>query len=146
MEDDEIRARFDGRSRVVLLPGNVTTLKRARIEEIGHALGYRLLTVENLGRAGVRLVYERDESPLARRRNELSIARLRANGPLLPAVEPPVPPPPGPPPPAPAQQPGARRPGRLPAGPPPPPTTVAPPGPRIPPRPYYPPLPPPPAS
>lgn len=98
MKDDEIRSRFDGRGSVVLLPGHASAPRQRQIEEIARALGYRLLTTESLGPAGVRLVYERDDGPLARRRTELTIARLRAGGPLLPAVEPPPPPPPGPPP------------------------------------------------
>ncbi|MDF6022598.1 hypothetical protein [Streptomyces sp. JH34] len=141
MEDDEIRARFDGRSRVDLLPGHVTAQRQRRIEEMGHALGYRLLDTQGLGPRGVRLVYERDDGPLARRRAELTVARLRAGGPLLPVMEPPAPPPPGPPPPAPAPRP-PRQPSRPPSGPPPPPHTVAPARPRLPPRPPYPPLPP----
>ncbi|MCX4866106.1 hypothetical protein OHU11_23550 [Streptomyces sp. NBC_00257] len=103
MKDDEIRASFDGRARVKLLPDRATASNRHRIEEIAHALGYRLLATENLVEFGIRLVYERDDAPIARRRAELTIARLRAGGPLLPAVEPPPPPPPGPPPPAPSQ-------------------------------------------
>ncbi|MDK0524358.1 hypothetical protein [Streptomyces sp. ML-6] len=103
MKDDEIRASFDGRGRVELRIGHVTAARRRRIEEIAHALGYRLVMVENLGQLGIRLVHERDDGPIARRRAELTIARLRADGPLLPAVEPPPPPPPGPPPPAPSQ-------------------------------------------
>ncbi|MEU3922370.1 hypothetical protein [Streptomyces sp. NPDC029004] len=147
MKDDEIRARFDGRGHVELLPGNDTASKRRRIEEIAHALGYRLLAVHNLGFAGVRLDYERDDTPQARRRNELTIARLRAGGPLLPAVEPPPPPPPTPPPPAPSQL-RPRQPSRPWAAPPPPPPTAAPARPRLPPRPPGPPppLPPPPIT
>ncbi|MEU6985313.1 hypothetical protein ABZ946_18075 [Streptomyces sp. NPDC046324] len=93
--DDEIRARFDGRGCVELLPGGVSAAKRRRMDEIAHALGYRLRAVEELGLAGVRLVYDRDDGPQARRRSELTIARLREGGQLLPAVEPPPPPPPG---------------------------------------------------
>ncbi|RPK68636.1 MULTISPECIES: hypothetical protein [unclassified Streptomyces] len=105
MKDDEIRASFDGRARVKLLPDRATASNRHRIEEIAHALGYQLLATESLVEFGIRLVYERDDAPTARRRAELTIARLRAGGPLLPAVEPP--PPPGPPPPAPAAQPSS---------------------------------------
>ena len=90
VKDDEIRARFDGRGRVERMPGHATGPRRQRIEDMARALGYRLLSVENLGGLGIRLVYEHD-FPLARRRNELSLARLRAGGPLLPAVEPPPP-------------------------------------------------------
>ncbi|MBM7439407.1 hypothetical protein JOC24_002829 [Streptomyces sp. HB132] len=140
MKDDEIRSRFDGRGRVVLLPGHASAPRQRRIEEIARALGYRLLTTESLGSAGVRLVYERDDGPLARRRTELTIARLRAGGPLLPAMEPPPPPPPGPPPTAPAQR-RTRQPVRPPSEPPPTPA-AAPAGPRVPPPPPYPPLPP----
>ncbi|WP_406275152.1 hypothetical protein OHT93_29365 [Streptomyces sp. NBC_00191] len=142
MKDDEIRARFDGRGRVELLPGNATASKRRRIEEIAHALGYRPLAVHNLGLAGIRLDYERDDTPQARRRSELTIARLRAGGPLLPAIEPPPPPPPTPPPPAPSQL-RPRQPSRPPSAPPPPPPAAAPARPRLPPPPPCPPLPPP---
>ncbi|MFF4699903.1 hypothetical protein [Streptomyces chattanoogensis] len=127
MKDDEIRARFDGRARVELLPGHATDSKRRRIEEIAHALGYQLLAAENLGPyRGVRLIYERDEAPQARRRAELTIARLRAGGPLLPAMEPPAPPPPSPPPPAPSQL-RPRQPSHHRWGTPPPPPPIAPP-------------------
>ncbi|MFD9030424.1 hypothetical protein ACFVZW_04540 [Streptomyces sp. NPDC059567] len=142
MNDDEIRARFDGRARVELILGDVTASGRSRIDEIAHALGYRLLAVHNLGYARFRLDYERDEDPRARRRTELTIARLRAGGPLLPAVEPPPPPPPATPPPAPSQA-RPRQPGRPWSAPPPPPPRAAPPGPRIPPPPPFPPPPPP---
>ncbi|MFJ8584734.1 hypothetical protein ACIRD2_08750 [Streptomyces sp. NPDC093595] len=147
MKDEEIRTRFDGRGRVELLPGNLPYTGQRRIEEIAHALGYRLTAADRLYPVGVRLVYDRDDTPQARRRAELSIARLRAGRPLLPATEPPVPPPPPPPPPAPAQlQP--RRPSRPPSEPPPPPPLPAP-GParpRVPPPPSYPPPPPPPPA
>lgn len=142
MNDDEIRGSFDGRGRVDLLLGLTTAAKQHRIEEIAHAFGYRLLATQNLGRAGVRLLYERDDDPRARRRAELSVARLRAGGPLLSAVESPPPPPPGPPPPV-SSQPRPRQPTRPPS-PPPPPSTVAPPRPRFPPPPVVPPPPPPP--
>ncbi|MFB7708358.1 hypothetical protein [Streptomyces sp. NPDC056105] len=85
MKDDEVRARFDGRGRVELIPGLSTAAKPARIEEIAHALGYQRFSIENLGRAGVRLVHARDDGPQARRRAEPTIARLREGGPLLPA-------------------------------------------------------------
>ncbi|MFD8821520.1 hypothetical protein ACFV1C_04005 [Streptomyces sp. NPDC059605] len=143
MQDDEIRAGFDGRARVELRIGLVTAASRRRIEEIAHALGYRLITAENLAELGTRLVHERDDGPIARRRAELTIARLRAGGPLLPAVEPPPPPPPGPPPPAPSQA-RPRRPDRPRWGPPPPPplpATEAPARPRFPPPPSVPPPP-----
>ncbi|WP_329117942.1 hypothetical protein [Streptomyces sp. NBC_01353] len=145
MNDDEIRARFDGRARVELILGDVTASRRSRIEEIAHALGYRLLAVHNLGYGRVRLDHERDEDPRARRRAELTTARLRAGGPLLPAVEPPPPPPPAMPPPAPSasSQARSRQPGRPWSAPPPPPPVAAPPGPRIPPPPPFPPPPPP---
>ncbi|MFE9728080.1 hypothetical protein ACFYQ5_32075 [Streptomyces sp. NPDC005794] len=142
--DDDVRSRFDGRGRVEVRSGRHTDEKQRRIEQIARALGYRLLTVHALVGGAAQLVFERDDAPLARRRNELTIARLRAGGPLLPAVEPPPPPPPLPPPPV-ASQPQRRRPGRLPSGPPPPPP-VAPAvqRPRVPSPPPFPPLPPPP--
>ncbi|WP_208604893.1 hypothetical protein, partial [Streptomyces mutomycini] len=115
MKDDEIRSRFDSRGRVELVPGHASPRRQRQIEDIGRALGYRLLTVEKLGRAGVRLVFERDDGPLARRRTELAVARLRAGGPLLPAMDPPPPPPPGPPPTAPLRH-RRRQPVRPPSG------------------------------
>ncbi|ATW52241.1 hypothetical protein CGZ69_35260 [Streptomyces peucetius subsp. caesius ATCC 27952] len=141
MEDDEIRARFDGRAHVELLLGNITTLEQRRVDQIARALAYRLSAVHRQWPSGVQLVYERDDDPQACRRRELTIARLRAGGPLLSEIEPPPPPPPGPPPPAPTRPP--RQPSRPPAEPPPPPT-AAPAGPRIPPPPPFPPPPPPP--
>lgn len=140
MKDDEIRAHFDGRGRVELLPGHAIASKQGRIGEIAHALGYRLLATQSLGRAGVRLVYERDDAPHARRRAEQTIERLRAGDPVLPAIEPP-PPPPAPPLMSRQTPPRPRR--SLEPQPPPPPT---PPGPRIPSRPPHPPPPPPPPS
>ena len=140
VRDDEVPACFDGRGRVELLPGLATAAEQRRIEEIAHALGYRLVAVEGLGRAGVRLVYERDDGPLARRRSEMAVERLRAGGPLLWGTEPPPPPPPAAPPPAPSQSRERRR-GGPPAEPPPPPSAVAPARPPIPPRPPYPPPP-----
>ena len=103
MDDDEIRARFDGRSRVELLPGLVTAARRHRIDDIAHALGYRLLEVWSLGPAGTGLRYQRDDAPHARRRAEQTIARLRAGGPVLSEIQP-APPPPSAPPPAPTGQ------------------------------------------
>ncbi|GGQ83292.1 hypothetical protein GCM10010216_51320 [Streptomyces flaveolus] len=142
MDDDEIRTRFDGRARVELLPGGFTASKQRRADETAHALGYRLLATQQLWPSGVRLVYERDDAPQAQRRRELTIARLRAGGPLLSEIEPPPPPPPGPPPPAPTRPP--QQPTRPPAEPPPPPTAApaGPSGPRIPPPPPFPPPPP----
>ncbi|MET7540537.1 hypothetical protein ACWGDS_06295 [Streptomyces sp. NPDC055059] len=134
MKDDEVRARFDGRGRVELIPERATAARLGRIEEIAHALGYQRHAIENLGRAGTRLVYGRDDGPQARRRAELTIARLREGGPLLPAIEPPPPPPPSVPPPAPAQAPPRQRSRPLAAPPPPPPL--------FPPRPSQPPGPP----
>ncbi|MFC9605997.1 hypothetical protein ACFTTN_21335 [Streptomyces niveus] len=133
MKDDEIRARFDGRGRVELIPeGHVTAAKRRHLENIAHALGYRLLDNQNTGLGRGLFLFERDDGPQARRRNELTVARLREGGPLLPVgpPEPPPPPPPGPPP-APSQ-PRPRRYGRPASGPPPP----------APPRPRHPPMPP----
>jgi hypothetical protein len=127
VKDDEVRARFDGRGRVELIPGLSTAAKLGRIEEIAHALGYQRLSIENLGRAGVRLVYGRDDGPQARRRAELTIARLREGGPLLPAIEPPPPPPPSAPPPAPSQAAPPRQRSRPLSAPPPPPPLFPPP-------------------
>ncbi|MFF6807841.1 hypothetical protein [Streptomyces sp. NPDC012616] len=118
MTDEEIIRHFDGRGRFEFL---TRASQKARIEKITHALGYRLLAADNLRRGRVRLHFLRDDSPLARRRAEQTIARLRAGGPVLPeSAE--VPPPP-PPPPIPS---------------------AAPPAPGAPSRPPYPPMPPPP--
>ncbi|WP_344421128.1 hypothetical protein [Streptomyces lavendulocolor] len=147
VEDDEVRSRFDGRAHVELLPGGAGAAERRRIDEIAGALGYRLSAVENLGFAGMRLRYERDDDPRARRRAGLTVERLRSGGPLLPAVEPPVPPPPASPPPAPApvRLPPRQR-TRPPSEPPPPPPlpAAAPTRDRVPPRPPRPPPRPPP--
>ncbi|MEU0086258.1 hypothetical protein [Streptomyces sp. NPDC006274] len=144
MTGDGIRARFDGRSRVEVMLGPVSASKRERIEQIAHALGYRLLSMQSQFPSGLWCVFERDDSPLARRRNEPAIARLRAGEPLLGALDPP--PPPASPPPV-GSQPRPPRP-RRPASPPPPPPAVAPARPRVPPPPAHPspPLPPPPAD
>ncbi|MER5294079.1 hypothetical protein ABT382_18650 [Streptomyces pharetrae] len=140
MDDDEIRSRFDGRGEVGLLLGGVTAARRRRIDDIGHALGYRLLDAQNLGYGRVRLRYRRDDAPHARRRAEQTIARLRAGGPVLSEIEPAPPPPPSAPPPAGHRPPGPRR--RPPSHePPPPPPVAAPPRPRLPPLPPYPPAP-----
>ncbi|MFD5710473.1 hypothetical protein ACFWHW_08765 [Streptomyces pharetrae] len=141
MDDDEIRSRFDGRGEVGLLLGGVTAARRRRIDDIGHALGYRLLDAQNLGYGRVRLRYRRDDAPHARRRAEQTIARLRAGGPVLTEIEPAPPPPPSAPPPAPAghRPQGPRRPPSH--EPPPPPPVAAPPRPRVPPLPPYPPAP-----
>lgn len=145
-----MRACFDGHGRVELLPGRATASQQRRADEIAHALGYRRLAAQNLGRLGVRLVYERDDGPQARRRAELTIARLRAGGPMASVVEPPPPPPPAPPPP-PQSQLRPRQTGRSPSAlpPPPPPLTASPARPRVPPPPAFPPppsAPPPPIS
>ncbi|MGP4088777.1 hypothetical protein ACTWQJ_30375, partial [Streptomyces sp. KR55] len=91
MNDEEIVAHFDGRGRVELLTGRLYASRKRRLEEITYELGYRLLSIENLGHAGVRLRYERDDAPHARRRAEQTIERLRAGGPVLPAIAPPPP-------------------------------------------------------
>lgn len=68
MNDDEIRARFDGRGRVELVPHDrVTAAKRRRIEDIAHARGYRSLDVRNAGMGGIQFGYEGDDGPQARR-------------------------------------------------------------------------------
>ncbi|WP_372352585.1 hypothetical protein [Streptomyces sp. KL116D] len=111
MTDSEFGTHFDGRGRVEILPGLVTAAERQRIEETGHAFGYRLAAADSLGRRGVRLLFERDDGPVARRRAELTVARLRAGGPLLPVVDAPPPPPPPPPPVAPPPPARPPRPG-----------------------------------
>ncbi|OIJ92664.1 hypothetical protein [Streptomyces colonosanans] len=103
MKSEEIVALFDGRGRIELLLGTLENLFTRNVEGIAHALGYRLLSTEVIGRTRIRYCFERDDAPLARRRAELTIARLRAGGPVLPACEPPPPPPPSPPPPLPPE-------------------------------------------
>ncbi|MFJ9868322.1 hypothetical protein [Streptomyces sp. NPDC101165] len=153
MDVDEIRSRFDGRGQVELRLGPG---QKALAEEIAHALGYQLVSVEQHGGriiqfpsstyrtpSGVGLLFRRDDDPRARRRAEQTVERLRAGGPVLVDRELPEPPPP-PPAPAPPLMPGqpAPRPRRSLEPQPPPP--VGPPAPRIPPRPPYPPPPSPP--
>lgn len=140
--DEEIIALFDGSGRVALPPGRFSTSLKRRIEEISHALGYRLYATENLGRrAGVRLRFIRDDSPDARRRAEQTIVRLHAGGPVQPHLREVPPPPPGSAPPLTLRQPPPRR-RQSPEPLPPPPTPGIPPMPRIPPRPLIPPPPP----
>ncbi|MGW4996399.1 hypothetical protein ACWEP8_01940 [Streptomyces hydrogenans] len=151
MDDDEVRRRFDGAVRVELMfRRGYTTARRQRVEAIGHALGYRPLLSENTGWRGLRLVFARDEAPDARRRRELTIARLRTGGPVLPPLETLPPPPPLPPPPAAPQTrttgPRTSGPPTAPPPPPPPPPALPPNRPRIPPKPSVPPPPPPPPS
>ncbi|BAU82040.1 fimbrial isopeptide formation D2 domain-containing protein [Streptomyces laurentii] len=158
VDEDKIRVRFDGRVRVEVRLGRVTAAERSRVDEIARAFGYQLFSSQALTAAapglgvvvlpaGWLLTYERDDGPLARRRNELTIARLRAGGSLLPVVEPPPPPLPPPPPTVVAPQPPRREHFTYPSEPPPPPPSVPSPRPRIPsypPPPAYPPPPPPP--
>jgi hypothetical protein len=102
VKSEEIVALFDGRGRIELTPNFLQDAMSRNIEGIGHALGYRLLSTEVTdSRTRIRYRFERDDTPRARRRAELTIARLRAGGPVLPAWEPPPPPPPSPPPPPP---------------------------------------------
>ncbi|MFI7009346.1 hypothetical protein [Streptomyces sp. NPDC050145] len=146
MDEQVVRAGFDGRGRVEVVLHSGSQDERERAERIAHALGYRLSEVQGLGRMGVRLGFVRDDDPRARRRAGESVSRLRAGVPLLPASDAPPPPPPGPPPAA-APEPRPRPRTAVPDEPPPPPAVVRPPAPRVPPRPSYPPPPsPPPAS
>lgn len=148
MDADAMRPRFDGRGQVELQVGGG---QRAPAEAIARALGHELVSVGQRGRPidlgaidlrtarGYRLVFRRDDDPRARRRAELTIARLRAGGPVLPddELDPPPPPPSDPPPFVPRPpQPRPRR--SLEPRPPPP---VGAPRPRTPPRPAYPPAP-----
>ncbi|WP_432170027.1 hypothetical protein [Streptomyces sp. 1222.5] len=91
MDDDEIRARFDGRG-VVELRGGVSL--KARAERVAYVLGYELVSTEQTRGPGlvlglprppatVGLVFRRDDDPRARRRAERTVERLRAGGPLL---------------------------------------------------------------
>ncbi|MFE6102644.1 hypothetical protein ACFVQ4_22075 [Streptomyces laurentii] len=152
MDEGKVRVRFDGRAQVEIRLGRVTGDDRSRADEIAHAFGYRFHSSAPIGSpfpSGVLVLYERDDGPLARRRNELTIARLRAGGSLLPVVEPPPPPLPPPPPTVLAPPPPRRERFSYPSEPPPPPTSVPPPRPRVPsypPPPAYPPPPPPPPS
>lgn len=143
MTDEEIIRHFDGRGRVQLQFPYTTSAERCRrMVAIAHALGYKPLFTDTLGRRDFPRFYERDDTPDARRRAEQTIERLRAGGPVLPALEPPPPPPPPVPPPTPRKSPSRPRQSLEPKPPPPPRPT----GPRIPSRPTYPPPPPPPPS
>ncbi|MCQ9135058.1 hypothetical protein KMS84_30375, partial [Streptomyces sp. IBSBF 2807] len=97
MTDEEIIRHFDGRGRVRLQFPHATSAERCRrMMAIAHALGYKALSTDALGRGEFPRLYERDDAPDARRRAEQTIARLRAGGPVLPGIEPPPPPPPSP--------------------------------------------------
>ena len=48
-----MRACFDGRGRVELLPGRATASQQRRVEEIARAVGYQLLAAENPSAAPV---------------------------------------------------------------------------------------------
>ncbi|MGW6559110.1 hypothetical protein [Streptomyces hydrogenans] len=151
MDDDEMRRRFDGAARVQLMfRRGYTSASKQRAEAIGHALGYRPVIAESAGWRGIRLTFARDEAPDARRRRELTIARLRSGGPVLPPMETPPPPAPLPPPPAApptrTARPRAGGPPSAPPPPPPPPAALPPNRPRIPLKPTVPPPPPPPPS
>lgn len=120
MSDEEIIRHFDGRGRVQLMfPYTTSAEECRRMVAIAHALGYKPLFTETLGRREFPRFYERDDSPDARRRATQTIERLRAGGPVLPVVEAPPPLPP-PPPPLTSRQPPPR-PRRSPEPPPPPP-------------------------
>ncbi|MEV7536140.1 hypothetical protein [Streptomyces hydrogenans] len=148
MDDDEMRRRFDGAARVQLMfRRGYTSASKQRAEAIAHALGYRPVIAESAGWRGIRLTFARDEAPDARRRRELTIARLRSGGPVLPPTETPPPAPLPPPPAAPPTRTARPRAGGPPSAPPPPPPAALPPNrPRIPPKPTVPPPPPPPPS
>lgn len=139
VNDEEIIRHFGGRGRVHLQFPHTTSAERCRrMMAITHVFGYKPLSTDTLGRGEFPRPYERDDAPDARRRAEQAIARLRAGGPVLLAIEPPPPPPPPPVSPfTPRQsQPRPRR-----SLEPQPPSPAAPPEPRIPSRPHYPPRP-----
>lgn len=142
MTDEEIIRHFDGHGRVHLQFPHTTSAERCRrMMAIAHALGYKPLFSDALGRREFPRFYERDDAPDARRRAERTIERLRAGGPVLAendeAPPPPPPPPPVGPPPPPRQR------FQVPDGPPPPPRFAGgPTRPRVPPRPPFPPPPP----
>ncbi|WP_030377457.1 MULTISPECIES: hypothetical protein [unclassified Streptomyces] len=140
MKDDELRARFDGRGVVEV---RLDVSAGGRAEEVGHALGYTLIRRGKITRRLLELVFRRDDDPLARRRAEETVERLRAGGPVLPEGKQPTfpPPPPSPPPPLTLREP-TPRPRRSLEPQPPPPAPSGPSGPRIPSRPPYPPPPP----
>jgi hypothetical protein len=140
MNDDELRARFDGRGVVTV---RLDVSAEGRAEEVGRALGYTVIQRGRIRRRLLELVFRRVDDPLTRRRAEQTVERLRAGGPVLPEGKQPSfpPPPPSPAPPLTLRQPPPR-PRRSLEPQPPPPAPSAPPGPRIPPRPPYPPPPP----
>ncbi|WP_282702638.1 hypothetical protein [Streptomyces sp. CC219B] len=84
MRDPEILAHIDGRGRAEFVLGGFEGRHTARITAIGHELGYVLKSTEIRGRSVARLVYVRDDSPLARRRAGQTLDRLRTGGALLP--------------------------------------------------------------
>ncbi len=140
MTDEEIIRHFDGRGRVHLQFPHATSAERCRrMMAIAHALGYKPLFTDTLGRREFPRFYERDDAPHARSRAGQTIERLRAGGPVLPAFA--EAPPPPPPPPPPAGHPPLQR-FQVPEGPPPPPPVAGPTRPRVPPRPVIPPPPP----
>ncbi|MBG0852097.1 hypothetical protein I2W78_09645 [Streptomyces spinoverrucosus] len=71
MTDEEIIGHFDGRGRVQLNFPYTTSAERCRrMMAIAHALGYKPLFTETLGRREFPRFYERDDAPDARRRAE----------------------------------------------------------------------------
>ncbi|MEU2914772.1 hypothetical protein ACFYM3_37920 [Streptomyces massasporeus] len=78
MKDDEMRAHFDGRGRVELLPGHAAASKQRCLGDIAQALSYRLLATQSLGRVGIRLVSESDDAPHTRRQQSRASTAARA--------------------------------------------------------------------
>jgi hypothetical protein len=83
MKDAEILATFDGRGRAEFLLGGFGGRHSDKITAIGYELGYDLQATEMPSKSTIRLIFVRNDSPLARQRAQQTQDRLRAGGPLL---------------------------------------------------------------
>jgi len=89
MRDEEILARFDGRGGTEFLLGGFEALNSHMITAIASKCGYDLRATELPGKSAMRLIYVRNDAPLARRRAQQTQERLRAGGPLCLCGKPP---------------------------------------------------------
>ncbi|WP_328768968.1 hypothetical protein [Streptomyces sp. NBC_00286] len=83
MKDAEILAQFDGRGRAEFLLGGFEAMSSDKITAFAFEFGYDLYATETPSKSTMRLIYERNDSPTARRRAQQTVDRLRAGGPLL---------------------------------------------------------------
>lgn len=83
MKNEQILEYFDGRGTVDFTLRGRDILQSDRIEAIAFELGYRLHERDIVTRGQWRLTYLRDDSPDVRRRVQVTLDRLRADGPLL---------------------------------------------------------------